>query len=350
MKHLYLFFLICLTIPKLSAQIGGSSVYTFLNTSSSARVSALGGAVIASPEGDIALSVENPAQLNAMMDGQLSFQHQFLQVGIQSSYVGFGKEISSKNLMTHGSIKSIGYGTFDETDEFGNTIGEFKGNEIAVQLGASYQLYDKLRLGANVKFIQSTLDVYRSAGVALDLGALYIDTASNFSAALVIKQMGTQLSTYETISESLPLNVMLGLSKRLTHLPFRFSVTWHHLNQWNLLYDDPNNEEGNFLGGFETGAKPATKTDNFFRHIIFGGEMFLGKKETFSLRLGYNHQIKQELSITNLRSLTGFSFGFGIQVKKFQFDYGTSKLHFGGSSHHLGLSTNLRYFTGSGIL
>jgi hypothetical protein len=131
-------------------------------------------------------------------------------------------------------------------------------------------------------------------------------------------------------------------------LPFRFSITWHHLNKWNLLYDDPNNEEGIFLGGFETGAKEATRTDNFFRHIIFGGEMMLGKKETLRLRLGYNHQLKQELSITNLRSFTGF--GFGVQVKKFQFDYGTSKLHFGGSSHHLGLSTNLRYFTGSGIL
>ena len=351
MNVFYSVIFIVITCPTIIvAQIGGSNVYSFLNSSSSAKATALGGTVIASPDGDLALVLENPAQLDDRMNGQISFQHQFIQLGIQSGYVGFAKSMSDKKIMVHGAIKYIGYGSFEETDVFGNQIGEFNGNELALQFGTAYQVYEKLRVGANIKFIQSSLDVYRSSGLALDLGAFYSDTSGSFTAALVIKQIGTQLSAYEDTNEDLPLNVMLGISKRLKHLPFRFSITWHHLNKWNLLYDDPNSQEGNFLGGFQLLENKPTKTDNFFRHIIFGGEMYLGKRELFRLRLGYNHQHKQELSVTNLRSLTGVSLGFGFRVKKFQFDYGTTRLHFGGSSHHLGLSTNLRYFTGSGIL
>ncbi|NND35354.1 MAG: type IX secretion system protein PorQ [Saprospiraceae bacterium] len=351
MKIFYsLLFFTTVLSPIVYSQVGGSSIYTFLNSSSSARATALGGTIITDPGSDLALALENPAQLNEQMNGQISFQHQFIQLGIQSGYVGFGKFIPSKKIMTHGAIKYIGYGTFEQTDEFGNQIGEFKGNEVSLQLGASYQVYEKLHIGANVKFIQSSLDVYRSSGMALDLGALYIDTASNFTVGLVIKQMGSQLTSYEDTRENLPLNVLVGISKRLKHLPFRLSLTWHHLNKWNLLYDDPNSQEGGFFGGFQLLENEATKTDNFFRHIIFGGEMYLGKKELLSLRVGYNHQLKQELSVTNLRSLTGISLGFGFRVKKFQFDYATVRRHFGGSSHHLGLSTNLRYFTGNGIL
>jgi len=333
-----------------SGQIGGSSVFPFLNTVSSARATGLGGALIASPEGNIALAVENPAQIRMDMDGQISFQHQFLPTGIQSGYVGFGKALPSKNLMTHVGVKYNLYGTADETDEFGNILGTFKGSEMALHLGASYQLYDKVTLGANVKYIQSTLDVYRSSGLAFDLGALYVDTAMNLAAAFVVKQSGWQLSAYDEIKEDLPLDIQIGISKRLKHLPFRFFITFHHLNKWNLLYNDPDNEEGTLIDPFLTLDKTPAKSDNFFRHMIFGGELLLGKQEAFRIRLGYNHQLKQELTVLNLRSLTGISFGLSLQVKKFQFDYGTTKVHLGGSNHHLGLTTNLKYFTGSGII
>lgn len=350
MRHFLLLFLYLAFQFPVSGQTGGQSVFSFLNTSSSARVSALGGALIASPEGDISLALENPAQISESADGQLSFQHQFVPAGIQSGYFGYGKDFESKKTTTQAGVKYLLYGSFDETDEFGNLTGTFKGSELAIHAGISYLVYDKLRLGGNLKFIQSSLDVYRSTGLAVDLGALYQDTASGFSLALVIKQAGIQLTTYDEVRESMPLDVQLGLSKKLKYLPFRFYVTLHHLNRWNLLYDDPNNEENGFFGGFQPLNNEPTQADNFFRHLIFGGEMTLGKNELVKLRAGYNHQLKQELKVTNIRSLTGITFGFGLKVKKFQLDYALAKLHFGGSSHHLGISTNLRYFTGSGIL
>ncbi|MCB0689400.1 MAG: type IX secretion system protein PorQ [Saprospiraceae bacterium] len=348
-KILPVIFLVAFSVS-LSGQIGGRSVFTFLNTPNSARAAGMGGYLITSPATDISLALDNPALITDDLDGQLSFQHQFLQSGIQSGYAGIGKNFPSRKIMAHAGVKYILYGTFDQTDEFGNITGSFKGSELALQVGTSYLLYDKMRIGANLKFIQSSLEVYNSSGLAVDLGAFYQDTASGFGAALVIKQAGLQLTAFDEVRESLPLDIQLGLSKKLTHLPFRFFITWHHLNRWNLLYDDPNTEEDTFFGGLQPLRKEPTQADNFFRHMIFGGEMVLGKKESFKIRLGYNHQLKQELSVLTLRSFAGFSFGFGVKVKKFQFDYSNSVLHFGGSSHHIGLSTNLRYFTGNGIL
>ncbi len=351
MKKWNLVLLLIFLSNLVNAQVGGRSVYSFLNVSSSARITAMGGALIADSQADqIALALQNPAQLNRSSDGQLSFQHQFFPAGVQAGYAGYGKYIGKRRIMAHGSVNYMLYGQFDETDIYGNILGTFKGNDLALQFGASYQLYDKMSVGANVKFIQSNLDVYRSSGLAIDLGALYCDTLNLFTAALVIKQSGLQLSTYDEVREPLPLDIQIGVSKRLRHLPFHFFVTYHHFNRWNLLFDDPDSEEDFIFGGFQTLENNPTKIDNFFRHFIVGGEMSIGKKKLVKLRLGYNHQLKQELSVTTQRSLAGFSVGFGVRVKRFQFDYGNTKMHLGGSTHHIGLTTNLKYFTGSGIV
>ncbi|MDQ3016289.1 MAG: hypothetical protein M3R25_06180, partial [Bacteroidota bacterium] len=83
------------------------------------------------------------------------------------------------------------------------------------------------------------------------------------------------------------------------------------------------------------------KVDNVFRHITFGGEFLIGKKETLQIRLAYNHQRRKELSVVNLRSLSGFSAGVGINLKAFVLDYGFAVYHQAGSSKHLGLRVNL---------
>ena len=332
------------------AQVGGNHVYPFLNMSSSARTSALGGSLITSTDGDVSLAYENPALSREALDNQIGFQHQFIFAGIQTGQVSFAKWLTSKNLMLHGGVKYMLYGEFDQTDIFGNQTGTFKGNDVSLYAGASYQVYDNLRIGANLKFISSSLEVYRSSGFAFDFGALYVDTSGLFSAGLTIRNAGTQISTYDQVRETLPLIITIGLSRRLKHLPFRFFLTYNNLQNWNLLYDDPNTEEGGFFGGFQTIDQEPTQLDNFFRHILFGGELMLGKNEVFKIRLGYNHQRKQELSVTNFKTLTGFSLGFGVKFKKLNFDYAVSKVHFGGSTHHLGITTNLKKFTTSPIL
>lgn len=341
-------FTLCLSIQNVYGQIGGKEVFTFLANSPSSRISALGGSAVGGNSYRLGDAYLNPASLSDTMHRALTFQHQFLFEGIQNGYAAYAHHLSKQNVTLHAAFNYLFYGDFSVRDEFGNLTGEANAKDLAIVVGGSYEPYEKLRVGINLKFISSQLDVYNSNGIAVDLGAQYETSPGGLTIGLALRNVGTQFSPYFENREDLPTDLQLGFSSRLKHLPFRFGVVFHHLNRWNLLYDNPTEESGFLFGNVDTNQPGAF--DNFMRHVIINGEFILGKGGIFRLRFGYNHQLKQELSINGFRSLTGLSGGFGIRIKRFAFDYSLTKVHFGGSTHHLGLSTNLDYFTKNRIL
>jgi hypothetical protein len=162
---------------------------------------------------------------------------------------------------------------------------------------------------------------------------------------MVIKNLGSELGGFSPEKLGAPLDIQLGFSKKLKHLPFRFCITAHQLQQWNIRYDDPNVEvQTDLLGVPKEQSVLSKEIDNLFRHLAFSGEFLLGKKENFRLRFGYNHLRKRELSLSNFRSLGGFSLGFGVKVSKFRLDYGVGYHHVAGAANHLSISTNINSF------
>jgi hypothetical protein len=333
----------------LPAQIvGGEHVYPFLRFAPSARVTALGGSLNAVRDDDVNLAWANPSLLNPAMHNALSFSHNFHLAGIQNGYAVYGHHIKKCDLTLHGGVQYVNYGTFDATNEIGQVTGDFKAAEYAVTVGAGKQLYERLSVGANIKWVTSQLESYNSAGLAADLAATFHDTTRRLAITFLVRNAGMQLSSYrEGNRETLPFDMQLGLSHRLKYLPFRISVTYHHLHRWNVLYDDPNSEEDIliFPGQEPQENKFGMLADNFFRHFIFGGEFLFGKKEPLRVRVGYNHMARQELSVGNFRSLTGFSFGVGIKINRFRIDYGRGVTHLAGGLNHFTLSTNLAEFS-----
>jgi len=341
------------TFQNISAQVvGGDNVYEFLNMPSSARITALGGNLITVSDDDVALGFGNPASLNTSMHQQLSFNYNFHLAGINNGYFAYGHHIDKWKTSAHFGVQYINYGEFDAADELGNITGSFKAAEYAITTGGSYQLYEKMTVGANLKLISSQLESYNSLGFSTDLAAMYQDTAGRFTATFVVKNLGNQFTTYrEDNREYLPFDIQLGVSKRLKHLPFRFSVIAYNLQRWNVLYDDPNVEDETFIiddtetnNEQTTGEKIGIQVDNFFRHIIFNGEFLFGKRENFRLRFGYNHLRRQELTVKRLRSLAGFSFGVGIKISRFRIEFGQGVYHLAGGASHLSISTNLSEF------
>ncbi|MBX2815133.1 MAG: type IX secretion system protein PorQ [Saprospiraceae bacterium] len=345
-KKIWIVGLVMLSVS-LQAQIGGKEVFTFLNLSPSSRISALGGSAIGDSE-DLASAYLNPASLTDTLRQALTFQHQFLFAGIQQGYAGVAKQLTAHDVMLHGGFHYVLYGEFDAFDEFGIAQGQANASDLAITVGASYAPYEKLRVGVNIKGISSRLDQYRSSGLAVDLGAHYQTAPGGTQLSLVLRNAGVQFSPFGETREKLPVDLQFGIAKRLKHLPFQFAIIFHHLNQWNLSYENPS-QEGGFLFGPPQDLTPSG-FDNFMRHMIFNGEFLIGKNDTFRVRFGYNHQRKQELSVTNFQNLTGFSAGFGIRIRRLTFDYALSKIHFAATTHHIGISTNLGYFSGSRIL
>ena len=344
-KHLrsYLTLLGLLTyLFPLSGQVGGRHVFEFLDLSTSARVTALGEHLLTVQDPDVALATQNPAVLTDTIHGQLSFNHRFYFEGIDHGFFGYGYALPAQKMSLFGGIQYIRYGDFTGADSYGNITGSFQANELALVVGASKNLMPRLAVGMNVRFIQSRFESYNAHGIALDLGALYALKGGQTHLALVVKHAGLQLDGYGPRREPLPFDLRMAVSQRLKYLPFRFSITAHHLHRWNILYDDPDAENTTiFIGEDQTDSPVSIFADNFFRHLVFNGEFLIGKQENFSLRLGYNHLRRRELGVTNFVSLTGFSFGAGIKFGHFSLDYGYAIYHLTGGTSHVGLSMNV---------
>lgn len=329
-------------ITPLSSQIGGLATFDFLNLTSSARATALGGYPIAVSDDDVSLGYLNPALISSKMSHRLSINQNFHFADISHGFIAYGLDLPSKKISLIFGVNYVNYGEFQRADLFGNRIGEFSGSESAITIGISRKLDERLRVGLNLKYANSRLDTYGSSGIGADLGFHYSNPEKMNTWALVFRNIGVQFSSFGDHRESFPFDLQLGFSKRLAHLPFRFMVTAHHLQKWNLR--SPLDDVGQVILIDQTASEPSSlskATDNFFRHLAFGGELLIGKNEVVRLRFGYNHLRNKELSVSNFRSLSGFNFGIGIKVKKITFDYGVGRFHLAGAVNHISASINL---------
>ena len=348
MKKILLFILLSILtfMSSLSAQNGGRYTFAFLKQSPSARATGLSQSQIVLRDDDLALASFNPSLLNPLMHNGLTFNQNFLLGGVKSGLANYGYHVEKIKTTFQAGVQYISYGDFKQTDEYGNQDGTFKASEYAVFVGAGRQLNERFSVGANAKFIQSRLETYTSTGLAIDLSGAYINPEKNLGVSVVLKNMGTQLKTYYgEARENLPYDLQIGVSKKLARAPFRFSVAAHDLLRWQLRYDNPLENEVSLLGE-DTNTQSAFSLgiDNLFRHLNFGGEIVLGKSENFRLRFGYNHQMRREMSLQNIRSLAGFSFGAGFKINRFRIDLGSGRQHIAGGMTHLSISTNFGTF------
>ncbi len=307
-----------------------------------ARLTALGGHQITLVDGDVGLALQNPAVSNAKMQHQLAINHNFHFAGISHGNVAFAKSLDSLAIDLHAAFSYVDYGSFQAADAIGNISGEFTAGEMAFIVGAGKQLNERIRAGVNLKILSANFESYGSFGLGLDLGLHYSKPGSLSSWALVLRNIGSELSAVVDDKRALPLDLQLGFSKRLEHLPFRFTIIAQQLQQWYIRYDDPDRDRQVDFTGQVTEVSGFSKgVDNFFRHLIFSGEFLIGSREQFRLRMAYNHLRRQEMRLSNFRSLAGFSFGFGFNIKSIKFDYGLGYYHLAGATNHLSLSLNM---------
>lgn len=342
MKKLFLIVLLLCSFAGFS-QIGGTNTYEFLNIPVSARVGALGGNVIAVNDNDPTFSLANPSLLNSEMSGMVTFSYLNYFADINQGYVSYIRDFKKLGTFSAG-IKYISYGEFLETDEGGNEFGTFSASEYAVIFGWGKQIDSSFSVGANLKPIYSSFYTYYSAGIAADVSATYTNKQKGFTAAMVVKNMGTQFLTYDENGERepLPFEIQAGISKKFKHVPFRLSVDMIQLQNWNLSFNDSlietNNNE-NLSDEQKAERNQTSFLNETFRHLVFGGEFVPSK--SFMLRFGFNFKRRQELALDNKPGLVGFSWGFGFRVKKFHISYGSARYHLAGSSNHFTITTNL---------
>ncbi|RZJ52104.1 MAG: type IX secretion system protein PorQ [Flavobacterium sp.] len=337
-KQLVLFLLLLFTSFSFG-QIGGRYTYQFLNLTTSPRQAALGGKTITIYDEDVNQVMFNPATLNPDMDNHLAMNY--------GSYYGEASYGTASYAYTYdrhlqtfyAGVSYINYGTFDGYDENGQETSDFTGSEGALSLGYAYNIpYSDFHVGVNAKLITSTLESYNSIGGAVDLGFLYIDEVNDINAALVVRNLGTQFTTYSGIKENLPLEIIAGVSQELEHVPVRWHLSLENLQQWNISFSNPVRGETNIDGS--TSEEKVSFVNNALRHVVVGVELF--PKKAFNIRLGYNFRRGEELRIEEQRNFSGVSLGFGLKMNRLKFNYSYSKYTLAANTSLFGLILNLQ--------
>ena len=335
------------TVLNSNAQIGGSSTYRFLNLPNSPRVAAMGGNFVAIADNDLSIGLNNPSLINSEMHNSVSLNFVDYFSDINYGFASYSRTYDKIGSFA-ASMQYINYGRFAYTDETGilpEDAGEFSAGEFALVMGWGRRLDSLFSIGANLKTIYSAFETYNSVGLGVDVSGTY-HARSGFTASLIARNVGRQLTTYTSgNTEPLPFEIQLGISKRLQHLPFRFSVLLTNLQKWDLTYYDPAEDLIDpFTGEVKTKSKAGEFADKAMRHVVIGGEFIPTKN--FSFRFGYNYQRRQEMKIESKRSTVGFSWGFGLKVSKFNFSYARSAYHLAGSPNFLSIAFNLSDFAG----
>lgn len=332
-------FLMMSTTVSVFAQLGGNATYQFLNLMSSPRQAALGGKVITNVDYDVTQALYNPATINVEMDNQLALNYANHLGDIRYGTAAYAYTVDRRTQTFHAGVTYINYGNFEGYDENGNSTGDFTGNEAALSIGYALQIgFSDFYAGANVKLISSKLEQYNSFGAALDFGVIYVNEYLDFNAALVVRNIGTQLTTYAGLNEPLPFEIDFGMSQTLENVPIRWHLTLENLQQWPIATANPARATTD-LNGNQTQEKVGFLSQ-LIRHTLLGFELF--PKKGFNLRMGYSFRRAEELRIIDQRNFSGLSFGIGLKFNKLRFSYTHARYSLASNTSFLGMQIDLQ--------
>jgi hypothetical protein len=338
MKHISL--IIFLTYNCLSfAQTGGYSTFSLLDLTYNARAVGLANDFISAKDNDINLGMANPSLLNGKMHNTLSVNNALLSGGIHYGQVAYGHSLLGGTL--GGSIRFVNYGEMKRTDVNGSDLGTFHPFESVITVGYGYQLNPRISVGANIHLVYSQLESYSAFGAAIDLSGTYTNKSENVLITALFKNVGFQFDRYTDNDKApLPAELQLAASYKLNHAPFRFSILAHHLNTWDITYNDPNEQPTvDALTGDTIPVESAGFGEKLARHFSYQAEILISK--TIHLRVGFDYHRRQEMKLESRPGIAGFTFGAGLNFKKFSVDYGFSVYSRAGYNMMLTLSTNL---------
>ena len=291
------------------------TVYNFLRLPVSAHVAALGGENTTIDDDDASLVYHNPALINNVSDRTLGLNMMTYMEGsvtASASYVRAAGERASWGV----AGQFMNYGTIKETNVYGEQTGDFQAKDISIGGTFGYALTNKLSGGITAKVVTSYIGPYNSLAMGVDLGLNYFDVDRQWSVSAVARNLGGQLKAYEDDFESMPLDLQVGVSKRLIGSPLRLSASLVRLNDWQY---------------------------GIGKHLVVGGDLLLS--EQFYVAVGYNALRATEMKISESDGESahgaGLSIGAGMSLQRLKLHVAYAKYHVSASSLLVNFSYSL---------
>lgn len=305
MKRLMLSVLFSALAMMIHAQ-DSQTVFNFLRLPVSAHAAALGGDNITLSDDDASLVYHNPALLYNVSDRTLGLNMMTYMQGSITGSASYSQTIGERG--TWGvQGRFISYGEMKETTYDNQQTGTFGARDIALGGTFAYGLTDLISGGVTAKMVASYIGQYNSLAAAVDLGLNYYDPDTEWSISAVARNLGGQLKAYDDDFERMPLDLQLGVSKRLVGSPLRFSATLVRLNDWQY---------------------------GIGKHFVLGADLLLS--EQFYVAAGYNPLRASEMKITagDEESSHGaaLSLGAGMMLERLQLHIAYGKYHVSSTS------------------
>ncbi len=281
-------------------------VFTFLRLPVSAHVAALGGDNVTIDDDDPTLIFHNPALICNTADKSINLNFMTYMEGAKTASASFIKAWGER--ATWGvSAQYMNYGNMKEMTPDNIELGDFSAKDIAVAGTFAYLLSNRWSGGVTLRFVSSSIAGYNSIGIASDLGLNYFDEERGWSISAVAKNLGGQVKAYQDEYEKIPLDLLIGVSKRLNAAPIRFSATFSRLNRWDT---------------------------SFIQHVALGVDVFIG--ENIYIAGGYNFRRRDEMKVSDGDGSSshgaGLSVGAGFSLKRFKLNVAYAKYHVSASS------------------
>lgn len=317
--NIKIFSLLLAVLPATALAQEYASAFNTLRLPASSHAAALGGQNVTLIEDEPTAGWYNPALYANVSD--LSAGLDFMTYAAGSTWMGahFVKAFGERHTMAVGA-QYMNYGKMDETDEAGNTLGQFSAKDIVIGAGYSYLLSDRWTGGANLKMMVSDLADYTALAAAVDVGVNYYDDENDLSVSASLQNIGTQLKAYHDGQRThLPFTLALGFSKGMAHLPVRFHVTMTDVTRWKSSYyvlPENKDKDKSDKVGFGKIA---------LNHFVLGLDIL--PTDYLYLSVGYNFRRAYELKASGSSHLAGLSAGAGVNVKHFKFGVSYAKYH-----------------------
>jgi len=293
MNRIILYILI--SIGTISASF--ANTFNFLRDFSNARSSALASSVICI-ENDLDIATFNPATLYTVNNRNLSVTFLKHALDINSGAIQYLLPINWEDGKFSISAFYTNYGSFNYVNKNGVFNGTFSANDLAIGAIYSNILDTNLYYGLGIKFIYSNIEKYHSTAVAMDAGLLYKLADERTNVAISLLNLGTQLTTFDGVIESIPNDLRIGFNHKLKGMPLLFNLSFINLAENTKSFFDR------------------------FKNIAVSGEFNIGKY--VDLRIGYSNFVRNALNNELDKGLSGFNAGIGIKTDYINIDYGAS--------------------------
>ena len=318
---------------------GGQSKLDFLVLPAQAKNTALGTHHLTAPGNDPALFLQNPSLLDSTKTDNASANLMPYLADTKFLNLAYAGKIGEQPGVWAVGLQYLNYGTMQETDDMGNVIGEFRAADYGLSAGYGHSL-GAFSVGGTVKFVGASVETYQTWGVAFDWGAVFKHPKEDFTVGFVVKNMGFLKQNFNgATTPVLPLDIRAGITFKPEYMPVRVTVTAHHLNRFDMVYNDPALFFTYDINGNRLPRKVGI-AEKLGRHLSLGAEALIHKN--FRLLLGYDHLRRQELRLSDRGALAGFSFGMWLRIKRFEVSYGRAQYVPGFGSSSLSIVMNLK--------